>query len=325
MEDALHNLLSPPILFFALGLLAAFVKSDLELPAPLPKVLSLFLLLSIGFKGGVGLAHSTWTPQIVWCVLIGISMAAAIPVCTFFLLRRRLGVPNAAAIAACYGSVSLVTFIAAATFLEAQKIAYGPYLVAVLALMESPAIVVGVLLLRSFSKTKKPASWKLLMHESMLNGPVVLLTGSLAIGLISTLVVRGNVEASRPLMQSLDQSIFPFVLALFLLDLGTAAGRQIGAVVKAGLGVMAFGMAMPVTAATVTIVAATLAGLSPGDTMLLAVLCGSASYIAVPAAMRIANPEADPSLYVAMSLGITFPFNITIGLPVYWWLIELMN
>jgi hypothetical protein len=306
------NLLNPPILFFFLGLLAVFVKSDLEIPAPIPKILSLYLLFAIGYKGGIGLAASGLGAQIVIVLLAAVAMASIVPLYAFFVLRRKLPVADAAAIAATYGSISAVTFITAAAFLEKLGIAYGGYLVAAMALMESPAIIVAVLLyrLRSIDKNGASFSWKELWRDAFFNGSVFLIMGSLIVGALSG-------EAGAKALKPFTSDIFAGVLCFFLLDMGIVAARRLGDLRRAGAFLTAFAILLPLVNAALAIPLAYVLGLSAGDAFMFTILCASASYIAVPAAMRLSIPEANPSLYVPMSLAITFPFNIIAGMPVY--------
>ena len=310
------NLLSPPILFFVVGLTAAAVRSDLEMPQPLPKIMSLFLLLAIGFKGGAQLRAGGLDLQIVLTLGSAMLMAFAVPIWTYAIVRRRLDPANAAAVAATYGSISAVTFITAAAMLQKLGVSYGGHMVAAMALMESPAIVIAVLLARRAGAGVEGAiRWGKLLHEAFLNGPVFLLMGALVVGGIA------SQTATRDVMPITEQ-LFKIVLVLFLLDMGIVAGRQMKALKRAGAFLGAFSIVAPVTHALIGIGLAGLIGLSPGNAMLLAVLCGSASYIAVPAAMRLAIPQASPGLYVPMALAMTFPFNIVIGLPLYWSIIR---
>ena len=311
-----NNLLSPPILFFALGLVAVLLRSDLELPGSLPKVLSLYLLFAIGFKGGVALRQVPLEQAGYVAAVLGaaMTMASIVPLAAFFALKSRLAAADAAAMAAAYGSISAVTFITAIAFLDKLDLPYGGYMVAAMALMESPAIVVGVLLYRRYSTGSAAAgkaSMGSLLHEAFLNGPVFLLLGSLAVGAIST---NDKAEALRPFVGEL----FDVLLVIFLLDMGIVAGRRMGEIRRAGAYLIGFGLVTPLVAAAVALGAARLVGMTPADGLLFVVLCASASYIAVPAACRIAIPEANPSLYVTMSLAVTFPFNITVGIPLYW-------
>jgi uncharacterized protein len=308
----LSNLLNPPILFFFLGLSATWVGSDLEIPQPFSKVLALYLLLAIGFHGGVALHKSGVTNQVVFSLLAALLMAVLVPFYTFFILRRYLSVPNAAAVAATYGSISAVTFIAAASFLQQLGLNYSGHMVAAVALMESPAIIVGVLLVRLYAPRNGdiPFHWPELFREAFLNGSVVVLIGSLVIGMITG--VEGD-AALRPF----TEDIFKGVLSLFLLDMGLVSARHLGATKGMGLFPLAFATLIPLLNAGIGILLARLLGLNAGDALLFTVLCASASYIAVPAALRLSIPEANPGLYVTMALALTFPFNVIIGLPVY--------
>lgn len=312
------NLLSPPILFFFLGILAIFIKSDLEIPPPVPKILSLYLLLAIGFKGGTGLAASGISADVFITLLAAVLFACVVPVYSFFLLRTKLDAANAAAIAAAYGSVSAVTFVTAAAFLDKLDIAYGGHLVAAMALMESPAIVIGVLFYKLFDKNQREEngfSWRELLREAFFNAPVVLIVGSLVIGFLT------GAEGAKT-MKPFTGDIFAGMLAFFLLDMGLVAAKRLGDLRRAGAFLIVFAVLMPVFNGFVGIGLAKLLALPTGDALMLAVLCASASYIAVPAAVRISIPQANPSLYLPMALGVTFPFNIVVGLPLYLFVIE---
>lgn len=317
----LSNLASPPLLFFFLGLLAVAVRSDLDIPGQIARFLSLYLLFAIGFKGGVALAASAPGSD-VW-VSLGMAMllSAAVPLYTYFLLRRKFPVADAAAIAATYGSVSAVTFITAASFLDAQGIAWSGYLVAAMALMESPAIIVGMLLYNRFREAngeERGMRWGTLLHEACFNGSVFLILGSMAIGWITGPAGKAQVTA-------VIDAPFIGILCLFLLDMGIVAGRRLRDLRQAGpraarlpLPTMVVtAVLLPLFNGGVALAAGAALGLPAGDLMLLTVLAASASYIAVPAAMRLALPEANPSTYLAMSLAITFPFNILFGIPLY--------
>ncbi len=313
----LGNFLSPPILFFLLGLAATLVRSDLELPSPLPKILSLYLLFSIGFRGGMELAHSGLTTHVATTLGVAILAAVAVPAYTYFILRVRLDPANAAAIAATYGSISAVTFITATAFLDANKIAYSGHMVAAMALMESPAIVVGVVFARLAAKRAAGGAeteafdWGRVGRDAFLNGSVFLLVGSLLVGAITG--NRPGAEALKPF----SHQLYAGVLALFLLDMGIVAARRLADLRRAGVFLVAFAITVPLVNAALGLLAARLIGLDHGDALLFVILCASASYIAVPAAMRLAIPEANPSLYVTMALALTFPFNILIGIPLY--------
>ncbi|MEA5593306.1 sodium-dependent bicarbonate transport family permease [Rivularia sp. UHCC 0363] len=308
----LSNILNPPVLFFFLGMLAILLKSDLEIPQPLPKLFSLYLLLAIGFKGGYELQQSGVNPQIALTILAAVLMACVVPIYSFFILRTKLDTYNAAAIAATYGSISAVTFITAQSFLKLLSIPSGGHMVAALALMESPAIVVGIVLVRVFAEKKgeEKFSWNEVLREAFLNGSVFLLIGSVIIGILTG-------EKGWQKLSPFTQDIFYGVLAFFLLDMGMVAARRIKDLSKTGSFLISFSVFMPVANAIVGIIIAKLIGMTPGNALLFAVLSASASYIAVPAAMRMSVPEANPSLYVSMALALTFPFNIIIGIPLY--------
>ena len=311
----LSNFLNPPILFFFLGMLAVFLHSDLEIPQPIAKFLSLYLLLAIGFKGGVSLYQSGINYQVAVTIALAMLMASVVPLYSFFILRWRLGVADAAAIAATYGSISAVTFITATSLLTKLDIDYGGHLVAAMALMESPAIIIGVLFYRLFrtddqGKDKSEFSWSELLRDAFFNGSVLLLIGSLVIGAMTG-------ESGKQALQPFTGDLFKGLLAFFLLDMGLVAARRLRDLRKAGIFLVSFGILVPLLNAALGLGVAYWAGLPLGDAFLFVVLCASASYIAVPAAVRLAIPEANPSLYVPMSLAITFPFNIIVGLPLY--------
>ena len=311
----LSNFLNPPILFFFLGMLAVFLHSDLEIPQPIAKFLSLYLLLAIGFKGGVSLYQSGINYQVAVTIALAMLMASVVPLYSFFILRWRLGVADAAAIAATYGSISAVTFITATSLLTKLDIDYGGHLVAAMALMESPAIIIGVLFYRLFrtddqGKDKSEFSWSELLRDAFFNGSVLLLIGSLAIGAMTG-------ESGKQALQPFTGDLFKGLLAFFLLDMGLVAARRLRDLRKAGIFLVSFGILVPLLNAALGLGVAYWAGLPLGDAFLFVVLCASASYIAVPAAVRLAIPEANPSLYVPRSLAITFPFNIIVGLPLY--------
>jgi hypothetical protein len=313
------NFLNPPVLFFFLGMLAVFVKSDLDIPAPIPKLFSLYLLLAIGFKGGVELAKSGISQSVVLTLVAAIAMSAIVPIYTFFILRTKLDGYNAAAIASTYGSISAVTFITAGSFLNELQIDYDNYMVAALALMESPAIIVGLILVNLFTEKSDSGSvnWREVFQEAFLNGSVFLLVGSVLIGLLTG-------ERGWQTLKPFTQDMFYGVLTFFLLDMGLVAAKRIKDLQKARAFLISFAILIPILNATIGLFLAKAIALSPGDALLFAVLCASASYIAVPAAMRLTVPEANPSLYVSTALAVTFPFNIIIGIPLYQYGITLL-
>jgi hypothetical protein len=299
-------------------MVAVLVKSDLEIPSPLPKLFSLYLLFAIGFKGGVELIKSGLSREVVLIILAAIMMACVVPIYTFFILRLKLDLYNAAAIAATYGSISAVTFITAGSFLQQLDIAYGGYMVAALALMESPAIIVGLILVKLFTQDQgdRDFSWSEVLREAFLNSSVFLLVGSLIIGLLTG-------EHGWEVLSPFTQEMFYGVLTFFLLDMGLVAAKRIKDLQSTGLFLIGFAILIPIVNAGIGIGLAKLIGMSQGDALLFAVLCASASYIAVPAAMRMTVPEANPSLYVSSALAITFPFNIIVGIPLYLYVINL--
>jgi hypothetical protein len=315
------NILNPPVLFFFLGMTAVLVKSDLEIPPPIPKLFSLYLLLAIGFKGGVELIKSGITQEVILTLLAAIVMACFVPVYTFFILKLKLDTYDAAAIAATYGSISAVTFITASAFLSELGIDYDGYMVAALALMESPAIIVGLILVNLFASEQgegeeRDFSWSEVLREAFLNSSVFLLVGSLIIGFLTG-------EHGWQVLEPFTQGMFYGVLTFFLLDMGLVAARRIKDLQKTGIFLISFAILIPIVNAVIGLAIAWFIGMPRGDALLFAVLCASASYIAVPAAMRLTVPEANPSLYVSTALAVTFPFNIIVGIPIYLYGINL--
>lgn len=312
----IHNLTNPTLLFFLLGVIAALVKSDLEIPPQSVKFISLYLLFAIGFKGGQELSHSGITTEILLTLLLALLLASVVPFYAFFVLRRRLNVYDAGAVAAAYGSVSAVTFVAASAFLEGEQVHYGGHMVAAMALMEAPAIIIGVMLIRKFDVlTQGTARLRYIVHDALTNGSVLMIMGSLVIGIVAD---TKQAEGIRPF----TSDIFKGFLAVFLLDMGMVAARRFRAFRSYGWFVTLFGLLVPPINAGLAIFFSSFFEIEPGNRFLLAILASSASYIAVPAAMRLAAPKADPGLYIPMALGVTFPLNITIGIPLYWWLIQ---
>jgi uncharacterized protein len=313
----LQNLLSPPVLFFFLGVIAVLVGSDLEIPSPLPKLFSLYLLLAIGFKGGLELQHSGLGGQVLPTIGAAIAMSLLVPLYSFLVLKTRFDGFNAAAIAATYGSISAVTFITAESFLDTQNLPFDGFMVAALALMESPAIIVGLLLVTLAAPQKRPDAagmrWGEVLREAFLNSSVFLLVGSLVIGLLVAAYSPGGITKMEPF----SDKLFYGALSFFLLDMGIVAAQRIRDLREAGVFLIAFSVLMPLFNAALGALIARGLGLGPGNALLFVVLCASASYIAVPAAMRMTVPEANPSLYISTALGVTFPFNIVVGIPLY--------
>ncbi|MBK9292455.1 MAG: sodium-dependent bicarbonate transport family permease [Bacteroidetes bacterium] len=307
----ISNLTNPPLLYFVLGAIAVLVKSDLAIPENSVKFISLYLLFAIGFKGGQELAISGIDNEVLGGLIFGLLLSAAIPVYVFFLLRRRLSAEDAGAVAACYGSVSAVTFVTAVSFLEALEISFGGHMVAVMALMESPAIITGVVLMRLYSsEAQKSESLGSIVKHSFTNGSVLMILGSLVIGFLSD---PSQAQGIKPF----TTDIFKGFLAIFLLEMGMVTARRLGSFRRYGFYLTALAVVLPLFNGMLIAFLSGFVTPSEGDRLMFAVLAASASYIAVPAAMKIAAPTADPGLYIPMSLGITFPVNITIGLPLY--------
>lgn len=313
----LSNITNPTLLFFVLGILATLVRSDLEIPAPSVKFISLYLLFSIGFKGGQELSHSSFSFEILESLIFGLVIAGIIPFVTFFILKKKLGVYNAGAVAATYGSVSAVTFVASAAFLESKGIRYGGHMVAVMALMEAPAIIVGVVLMRKYSPKREASQGGVLslVQHSLTNGSVFLILGSLFIGVVAD---NKQAEGIRPF----TTDIFKGFLSIFLLEMGMVTASRIKSCFKYGSVSYVFALFAPLVTGSLVAILSQFVTLDPGNRFMFAILAASASYIAVPATMRLAAPEADPGLYIPMALGITFPFNITVGMPLYLYLVQ---
>jgi hypothetical protein len=313
----LENLTNPALLFFVLGMLAVYLKSDLEIPPNSSKFISLYLLFSIGFKGGQELSHETFTAEIAWSMLFGICISAVIPVYTFFILKKRLNVFDAGAIAAAYGSVSAVTFVTAVSYLEAQDLTIHGYMVAIMALMESPAIIVGLVLISVFNKEKLAEKIKLssVLKHSLTNGSVILILGSLVIGLLAN---AQQAEGIKPFTNDL----FKGFLAIFLLDMGITSGRKLKAFFSFGIFPVVFAVFIPLVNGCLFAVLSSMVTDDITNRFIFAVLAASASYIAVPAAMKITVPKANPGLYLPMALAVTFPINITIGMPLYFLMVQ---
>lgn len=313
----LDNLTSPALLFFVMGILAVQLKSDLEIPKSSSKFISLYLLFSIGFNGGRELAHSHFSMEIIWTVLFGLISAIIIPIYTFFLLRRRLNIENSGAIAAAYGSISAVTFVTAVSFLEIQEISYSGHMVALMALMEAPAIIVGVVLISLYGKKDQSSpNMSNLIGHSFTNGSVLMILGSLIIGLLAS-------ESQAQGISPFTNDIFKGFLAIFLLDMGIISGRKLTDFIRSGWFTTLFAIIIPlINGCAVAWMSGLVTG-NVGDRFMLAILAASASYIAVPAAMKMAVPKANPGLYLPMALAVTFPFNITFGMPIYMSVIAL--
>ena len=311
LDLLVSNITNPAFLFFILGIIAVRVKSDLEIPANSSKFISLYLLFSIGFKGGQELSHETFNAEIIYSMLFGIAISLLIPAYTFFILKRKLSIYDAAAIAAAYGSVSAVTFVTAVSYLDAQQMHFHGHMVAIMALMESPAIIAGLLLLSFYKKDEQKTISKIeLVKHSFTNGSVLLILGSLVIGLLAN---AKQAEGIKPF----TNDIFKGFLAIFLLDMGINSGKKLESFFKNGIFPLLFAIIIPLLNGSVVALLSNLVTHDVSNKFMFAVLAASASYIAVPAAMKLAIPKADAGLYVPMALAITFPLNITIGMPLY--------
>jgi hypothetical protein len=312
------NFLDPAILFFIFGAFAGAVKSNLEIPQPIARFLSLYLLMALGLKGGFALHKSGFTTEIALSLGLAIFLAVLIPLIGYQILRTKLNTFDAAAIAATYGSVSAVTFITATQYLDQFNISYGGHMAAAMALMESPAIILAIVLAnkaraahaqQSQTDVKHTGISKIL-HESFTDGAQLLLLGSMVVGLVSG-------DAGQKLMAPFSIDLFKGMLAFFLLDMGLMAARNIKGLRGKPPITLLYAIASPLSHALIALALCKLIGLPLGNTILLMVLASSASYIAVPAVLRHALPEVNPALYMGMSLGITFPFNIILGIPLY--------
>lgn len=316
--DTVHNVLNPPVMFFFLGCVIALLRSELALAAPMVNFFSLYLLLSQGFKGGVALSVSTLGWPLVTAVVCGMVLACFIPLIAISYLKRFLGPFDAVAVAAAYGSVSAVTFITATQFLEQRGENYAPYMTVVMILMESPAIIMALVLanrVRQQQDASQRTALVPLITDALREGPNLLLLGSLVIGWIV------GVDGKK-VMEPFTGAIFNGILAFFLLDMGLNVirrGRELG---REFLVLIPFGIVMPLLAATIACGLAYVTHMPAGDTLLLVVLGASASYIVLPAIARHAIPEANASLYLGSALVVTFPFNIVIGIPLYYQIIQ---
>lgn len=317
VDILISNLTNPVLLFFVLGIIATLVKSDLKIPESSSKFISLYLLFAIGFKGGQELSHSEFNAEVSYSILFAIGLSVMVPLYTFYILKRKIGTPNAGAIAAAYGSVSAVTFVTAVSFLENQGIAFGGHMVAIMAIMESPAIIVGVILIMMNDSTKKEKkSVGSILKHSFTGGSVLMLIGSLVIGLIADASQARGIEP-------FTTDIFKGFLSLFLLEMGMVTASKIKGFKKYGMFLFFFGIVIPLFNGMVVAFVSGFITESEGNRLLFAILAAGASYIAVPATMKLAEPRADPGIYIPMALGITFPFNITIGMPIYYAVIQL--
>lgn len=312
----IDNLTNPALLFFVLGIVSVYLKSDLEIPPNSSKFISLYLLFAIGFKGGQELSHENFTAEIAWSILFGIVLSLLIPLYAFFILKKKFNIADAGATAAAYGSVSAVTFVTAVSYLEAQQLSLHGHMVAIMALMESPAIIVGLLLISIYDKEESNAIKKTaVIRHSLTNGSVLLILGSLIIGFIAN---AKQAEGIKPFTNDL----FKGFLAIFLLDMGISSGRKLKAFFSFGWFPLLFAIFIPLLNG---VLVAALSGMVTADIsnrFMFAILAASASYIAVPAAMKVSVPKANPGLFLPMALAVSFPINITIGMPIYFLIVQ---
>ena len=314
----IDNLTNPALLFFILGIIAVLVKSDLEIPPNSSKFISLYLLFAIGFKGGQELSHETFNTEIAASMLFGIAISMIIPMYSFFILRKRLNPYNASAIAAAYGSVSAVTFVTAVSFLEIQHLQVHGHMVAIMALMESPAIIVGLLLLtlsKEVNNQELTIKKRTVLKHAFTNGSVLLILGSLCIGFMA------NAEQAEGIKPFTDD-LFKGFLAIFLLDMGISSGKKLKAFFSFGWFPLVFAIVIPLINGCLVAVMSAAITSDISNRFMFAILAASASYIAVPAAMKISVPKSNPGLYLPMALAVTFPVNITIGMPIYFLIVE---
>jgi hypothetical protein len=312
----IDNLTNPALLFFVLGIFAVYLKSDLEIPENSSKFISLYLLFAIGFKGGQELSHEAFTLEIGWSMLFGVSISSIIPIYSFFILKRKLNVFDAGAIAAAYGSVSAVTFVTAVSYLEYQQLSLHGHMVAIMALMESPAIIIGLILISIFNKDESnKINKRNIISHSFTNGSVLLILGSLIIGYLAN---AKQAEGIKPFTNDL----FKGFLAIFLLDIGITSGKKLKAFFSFGWFPIIFAILIPLFNGCMIAMLSSFVTLDITNRFIFAVLAASASYIAVPAAMKISVPKANPGLFLPMALAVTFPINITIGMPIYFIIVQ---
>jgi hypothetical protein len=312
----MQNLLDPAILFFVFGVLAGALRSNLEIPPAIAKFLSLYLLMALGLKGGFALAKSGFSPSVLVSLGAAMLMAFIVPALGYQLLKNRVSRFDAAAIAASYGSVSAVTFVTAMQYLENNGLSPGGHMAAALVVMESPAIIMAVLLANNLRRAPLSASSVTplgkILHESFTDGAQLLLLGAMAVGYLSG-------EAGQAVMAPFSIDLFKGMLAFFLLDMGLMVARSFGSVRGQSVVLLAYASIGPLVHAALALVLAEVLQLPAADAALLMVLSASASYIVVPAVLRYAIPEAQSSLYLGLSLGVTFPLNILLGIPLYTW------
>ncbi len=320
IDGLIENITNPALLFFILGIFSVQIKSDLQIPESSSKFIAAYLLLAIGFKGGQELAHTSINTEIISSLGLGLVLSACIPIIAFFILKRKLNVHNAGAIAAAYGSVSAVTFVTTIAFLESKGVDFGGHMIATMAIMEAPAIVMGVLLAKSYNKekdTSEETGQGSILKHALTNGSVLLIFGSLIIGALASQEQAADIKP-------FTNDLFKGFLAVFLLDMGITCGKQLSSVLKKGVFPFMFAAVMPFFNGLIALILASFITNEPGNLLLFAILGAGASYIAVPAAMKNSIPRSNPSLYLSMALGITFPVNVIIGIPIYYQVISYL-
>jgi hypothetical protein len=315
--DMLTTILNPGVLFFILGFVAIMMNSRLSIPEPVVTFVSLYLMLSIGFKGGISLHQSSLFGDGLIIIAIIILMSALVPTYTYFLFRKKLGAADAAAIGATYGSNSTLTYITAAGFLTSIGASYAGYMTVALVVMETPAIVFAIVMAQMTKKELGKRSTRSVIKEALTDGTLVVLVGSMGIGYLLTAL--GN--ETSPLSAFIGGDMFTGMLVFFLLYMGTVVGRKFKEIESFPITLVVFAIAAPIFNGFIAILISKLFGFAHGDALLLTILCASSSYIVAPAILKDALPEANPAKYLTMSMGITFPLNIILGIPVYWWVI----
>lgn len=301
-----------------LGIVSVLLKSDLRIPENSSKFISLYLLFCIGFNGGQELSHEAFTGEVAFSLVFGVSLSILIPIYTFLILRKRMNVYDAGAVAAAYGSVSAVTFVTAVSFLEAHDLSLHGHMVALMALMESPAIIAGLLLISIFNRSgENQIKKRTAVVHSFTNGSVLLILGSLLIGFLTS-----NEQAAG--IKPFTTDLFKGFLAIFLLDMGISSGKRLSAFLSNGIFPLLFAIVVPLVNGVLVAIVSGYVTDDVSSRFIFAILAASASYIAVPAAMKIAVPQANSGLFLPMALAITFPVNITIGMPIYFWVVQTM-
>ncbi len=308
-----ENLTNPALLFFILGIVSVLLKSDLAIPDNTSKFIALYLLFSIGFKGGQELSHESFDRALVIKLLFGFALSLCIPLYTFFILKKKFNIYDAAAIAAAYGSVSAVTFVTAVTYVELKGLHVSGHMVAIMALMEFPAIIISIVLMSIFDKQKEKNLGMLVKH-ALTNGSVILILGSLIIGLLANPL---QAEGIRPF----TTDIFKGFLSIFLLNMGIVSGGKLKYLFNNGISPFLFAIFIPLLNGSIVAYLSHFLMTDISDQFIFSILAASASYIAVPAAMKIAAPKSNPGLFIPMALAITFPVNITIGMPLFFFII----